>query len=65
MGKTLSSLVTTQCNYCQGTGHEPNDRSTYCKGCKGCTYLSVFRLPECLQPENHRKYMKVYIDKTY
>lgn len=51
MGTTFTTVFTKQCNFCQGSGYEPNNQSTYCKECAGYTYMSMFRLPECLQPE--------------
>jgi len=53
MGQTFTSLFTKQCNYCNGTGYEPNYQSTYCKACDGYTYMSVFKLPYCIRPEQY------------
>lgn len=60
MGKKFSSLFLTQCPYCKGTGYEPSNQSTYCKGCEGYTHMSIFRLPECLSPRNQYVYKPRY-----
>lgn len=51
MGTTFTTLFTTQCNLCEGSGYEPTNQSTYCRACAGYTYMSMFRLPEYLRPE--------------
>lgn len=51
MGKTISSLFTTQCYQCQGTGTNPEYQFRVCQTCQGEKYMSVFRIPECMKSE--------------
>ena len=62
MGQTFTSLFITQCNYCNGTGYELYSQSTYCKVCAGYTYMSVFKLPECIKPEQYAHSPRYYED---
>lgn len=49
MGKAISSLFTTQCYQCQGTGTDPEYQFRVCQTCQGEKYMSVFRIPECMK----------------
>ena len=49
MDKTISSLFTTQCYKCQGTGTDPEYQFRVYQTCQGEKYMSVFRIPECMK----------------
>jgi DnaJ-class molecular chaperone len=49
MGKKISTLFTTRCNQCQGTGTDQEYQFTVCQTCKGDKYISIFRMPECMR----------------
>jgi hypothetical protein len=61
MGTTFTTMFTKQCNFCKGIGYEPSSQSTYCIKCAGYTYMSIFRLPECLRPEEKYTHSQRYI----
>lgn len=56
MGAKFSSWFTTKCDYCNGTGYSPINRSKYCQICEGNKYLSVFRMPRCFYNGREEKY---------
>ena len=53
MGKTISTLFTTECYQCQGTGADPKNQFRVCHICHGEKYISIFCIKN-EEPPYHR-----------